>query len=584
MFRSIKWRLTLTYLILILLSLAIMGAFLLHAMERYYVREIEENLMAHARVFSHYAQLTFLGNDLAQQFGRDMDARVQILDDGGRVVGDSLWPDVAIGEPLVRPGVKEALAGEVVSSREQAGPGGERLLCVAAPLRSGTEIIGAVYLTSSLARVDRTLGAVRNFLIFGISLALGVSLLVGFYLAGTVTGPIGEITRAAKEVARGEYDWKLKPRGRDEVAQLAETFNYLTGRLKATIDAISGERKKLAAVLTSMGDGLVAVDDRGMGILLNPAAEKMFGARAETVIGVPLGERINHPRLWNLFQEVLERGIPLVDELETPQDPESLYRVQVSPVWSAKGEITGAVAVLRDISDLRRLEQMRLQFLSNVSHELRTPLTSIKGFAVTLADELPPGIPARRYVEVIEKETDRLTRLVDDLLSLSRMDALEITMELVSLNPEKLITGCVAQLMPRAQRAGIALKTEINQELPRILCDPDRMKQVLINLLDNALKYTPRGGSVTVRAWADQEHLCLAVRDTGIGIPAQDLPHIFDRFYRVDKARSRALGGTGLGLSIVKWLVEQHDGTITVSSIPGEGTEFVIRLPYRGIN
>ena len=176
-----------------------------------------------------------------------------------------------------------------------------------------------------------------------------------------------------------------------------------------------------------------------------------------------------------------------------------------------------------------------------------------------------------------------MARLVDDLLTLSRMDALEVTMELVSLQPEKLITGCVTQLLPRAQRAGIELKTEIKQELPRILCDPDRMKQVLINLLDNALKFTPRGGTVTVQAWADQEHLCLAVRDTGIGIPAQDLPHIFDRFYRVDKARSRALGGTGLGLSIVKWLVEQHAGIITVASTPGEGTEFVIRLPYRGI-
>ncbi|HHY36363.1 MAG TPA: cell wall metabolism sensor histidine kinase WalK, partial [Firmicutes bacterium] len=491
MFRSIKWRLTLTYFILILLSLTIMGAFLLHAMERYHIREVEENLIAHARVFSHYAQLTFLGNDLAQQFGRDVDARVQILDDGGRVVGDSLWPDVPIGEILDRPGVKEALAGDVVSSLEQAGPGGERFLTVAAPLRSGDEIIGAVYLTSSLARVDRTLGVVRTFLVFGISLALGASLLVGFYLAGTVTGPIGEITRAAQEVARGHYDWKLKPRGRDEVAQLAATFNYLTGRLRDTIAAISGERKKLEAVLTSMVDGLVAVDDQGKGILLNPAAEKMFGVRAETVIGYPLWERINHPRLWQLFQEVLKGGEPLVDELELPRAPESHYRVQVSPVRGDRGEIAGAVAVLRDITDLRRLEEMRLQFLSNVSHELRTPLTSIKGFAVTLADELPPGMTARRYVEVIEQETDRLTRLVDDLLTLSRMDALEITMELVSLNPEQLLRGCVAQLMPRAQRAGIELKTDIQPELPRILCDPDRLKQVIINLLDNALKYTP---------------------------------------------------------------------------------------------
>ncbi|MGI6575024.1 MAG: two-component system histidine kinase PnpS [bacterium] len=580
MFSSIKWRLTLVYLILILLSLTIMGAFLLEAMNRSFVEETEENLTAHARVFSHYAELTFLGNDLAKKFGTDVDARVQILDDRGVVVGDSLWPDVPIGEPLAIPEVEAALAGEVLSHLETL-PDGERIMHVAAPLRTGgsSDIIGVVYLSSSLERADQTLELVRNLLIFGIILALFFSLLVGFYLAGTVTGPIREVTKAANQVAKGDFEWKLHPHGKDELAQLAATFNYLTGRLKATIAEISDERKKLAAVMASMGDGLVAIDQEGKGLLINPAAEVIFGIKQPEVIGQPLRDKLNHQLLWSLFQEVLAQGETLVAELQTARQREAIFRAQVSPILAAEGNVTGAVAVLRDITDLRRLEQMRLQFLSNVSHELRTPLTSIKGFAVTLADELSPSTPAQRYVTIIEQETDRLTRLVNDLLDLSKIDTLQLTMEMVSLQPRELLEGCVQQMVPRAQRAGIALQAEIPANLPRFLGDADRLKQILINLLDNALKFTPAGGQVVVSAWADAQQFNISVRDTGCGIPAADIPHIFERFYRVDKARSRALGGTGLGLSIVKVLVEQHGGSITVNSEVDIGTEFIIHLP-----
>ena len=578
MFKSIKWRLTLTYLILIFLSLTAMGTFLLKAMDHYYVREIEENLMAHARVLSHYAELTFLGNDLARQFGKDVEARVQIFDDGGQVVGDSLWPEAPPGEELEHPGLEEALTGEVLSGIREASPGRERLLHVAAPLRSGQEIIGAVYLSTSLARVDQTLTVARNLLLLGTGLALLISLLLGFYLARTVTEPIREIALAATQVARGQYKKRLTPRGQDELGQLAATFNYLTGQLEATIAEISGERKKLATVMASMGDGLVAVDKEGRGLLLNPAAEKIFGVKEEEIMGIPLPPAISQHRLGDILQEVLREGNPLTDEMQFSTSPTGVYRVQASPIRD-QGGLAGAVAVLRDISDLRQLEQMRLQFLSNVSHELRTPLTSIKGFAVTLADDLPPEGPTRHYAEVIEQETDRLARLVDDLLNLSRMDALQLTMEPVSTDPARLIKECLNQLSPRARRAGITLGGNVSPGLPRILCDPDRMKQVLINLLDNALKFTPPGGSIRVDAWAASEHLHISILDTGIGIPAPDLPKIFDRFYRVNVAHSRTLGGTGLGLSIVKTLVEGHRGTIDVQSRPGEGTEFVIRLP-----
>lgn len=579
MLNSIKWRLTLVCLLLVTLSLAVLGTVLLTAMENYFLRETEESLVAHARVFSHYAELTFLGNDLAQQFGEDVDAHVQILDSDGVVVGDSLWPDAPLGERLDTPLVESALAGEVESEIHREEDRRERFMRVVAPLRAGGNTIGAVHLTTSLAGVDADLATMRWFFLVGLGVALVVTTSLGFYLAGTLTVPLRELTQAAGLVARGDFNQRLVPRGGEELEQVMESFNFLTEKLDSTIAEISGERKKLSAVMTSMGDGLVAVDSHMRGLLFNPAAVRMFGVPRDQVISQPLSRVLDFPPLERLFREVLDQGQTLVDEMEPTRQPGTIVKAQVSPIKSEDGRHWGAVAVLRDITDLRRLEEHRLEFLSNASHELRTPLTTIKGFAVTLADEFPADSPARHYIQVIEDETDRLTRLVGELLDLSRMDALQLSLEVAAVDVQQLVASCMQQMLPAARQNGVSLESRIDTGLPRVLADPDRLRQVLINLLDNALKFTPAGGRVTVAGGRQGDELWLAVEDTGVGIPAEDLPHITERFYRVDKARSRSQGGTGLGLSIVKWLVEQHGGQLQVESVPEEGSTFTVRLP-----
>ncbi|NLY51028.1 MAG: cell wall metabolism sensor histidine kinase WalK [Firmicutes bacterium] len=578
MVRTIRGRLTVSYAILLFLTVSLMGAFLLQSLDRYYLKESESKLMAHARVFSHYAEHSFLGNALAQRFGEDVDARVLILDGNGMVVGDSEWPkERAVGQTIGGPLVQQALAGELVSEVVK-DEDGHRVLHVAAPLVTQASTVGLVYLSSSLADLDRTLEVTRSLILLGALAAVAAALVVGSFLAASITRPLAAVTAVARRLASGDFSPRLTPQPPAEVAELSRAFNYLTERLSTTLRTIAEEQHKLATVLASMGDLLLAVDKTGVVVLVNPALEQVLGQKSAELVGNPLPPALEGTELARVLSAGLATGQPQTAEVSLPGSS-NIYRAQVTP-WRTAGGDYGSVAVLRDISDLKRLEAARLEFLANVSHELRTPLTSIKGFAVTLEDDLAAGTAAWRYAKIIEEETDRLSRLVADIMDLSKMDARETTLDLKALDLTGLISQVVEQLGPRAESNGVSFKADLPSTLPPVLCDPDRIHQVLLNLLDNALKYTPAGGEVTVSAWAEKRRVYVSVEDTGSGIPPEDLPNIFDRFYRVDKARSRALGGTGLGLAIVKGIVTEHGGQVSASSIPGRGSCFTLWLPH----
>lgn len=577
MLRTIRGRLTLSYAVLLFFTVTLMGTFLLESLDRYYLKESQAQLTAHARVFSHYAELSFLGNALARRFGQDVAARVQILDASGTVVGDSRWPEERVmGQTIGGALVERALKGEVASEVVRAG--GSRVLHVAAPLKVQGSTVGLVYLSSSLAALDQTLAVTRSLILLGALAALAVALVAGSFLARSITRPLAAVTGVARRLASGDFSPRLTPQPPAEVEELSRAFNYLTERLSTTLATIEAEQQKLSTVLASMGDLLLAVDQGGTVVLVNPALARTLGRKEEELIGAPLPAAVEESGLGRVLRAGLSSAWPQVVEVTLPGQS-AVYRAQVTPWQSGPGE-TGVVAVLRDITDLKRLEAARLEFLANVSHELRTPLTSIKGFAVTLQDDLPPDSDAARYARVIEQETDRLSRLVADIMDLSKIDAREISLDLRALDLTGLISQVVEQLLPRAEAAGLKLSADLPATLPRVLCDPDRIQQVLLNLLDNAIKYTPAGGNVWVKAWAEEKRVGVRVRDTGVGIPAADLPHIFERFYRVDKARSRALGGTGLGLAIVQAIVSEHSGEVEVKSEPGKGSEFTVYFPH----
>ncbi len=366
----------------------------------------------------------------------------------------------------------------------------------------------------------------------------------------------------------------------DEIGELARRMEEMGLAYRATIRDLLMEKEKVDAILTSMSEGVVAVDQAGRVVLMNRAAIGMAGITAIDVLGKHLVEVIRSHELETAVRKVLSSGEAVTREIKLVPHSPRLLVAQVLP-HHGDDRVVGAVLVMRDVTELRQLEQLRSQFVANVSHELRTPLTSIKGFLETLLDgALEDPQATRRFLGIIAGETARLQRLIDDLLQLAWVEGRHHREQpLETANLDDVVGRVLVLLTPLAQEKGVGLATNVPSDVPAAAISEDLLERVLMNLVDNGLKYTPAGGAVTIRAGMLGSLLEVQVRDTGIGIPPEHLPRIFERFYRVDKARSRRMGGTGLGLAIVKHIVEAHGGTIRVESKEGQGSTFTFTLP-----
>ncbi|MDN5292821.1 MAG: two-component system, OmpR family, phosphate regulon sensor histidine kinase PhoR [Eubacteriales bacterium] len=410
-------------------------------------------------------------------------------------------------------------------------------------------------------------------------LVLLLSFFVVYRVVREVMEPLRRITEVAQRMAEGDLEQEIRISSRDEIGILAASLNNMARRLKENIDQITEERNKLAAILSSMDEGVLAIDRQGNIILINPVVEKLFRVTAEEAVGRNVIEVIRNYELERLIRKALEENIHQAVEMSFLMPDPRIFRVQLVPLRRGE-EMAGFVVVLRDISELRRLEQMRSEFVANVSHELRTPLTSIRGFTETLLDgALEDPTVARHFLQIIHDEAERLTRLINDLLSLSALESRRREPNRKLLDWHRLVGEVVSMLAPLVQGKNLEVEVKVAEDLPPVPADRDMMGQMLINLLDNAIKYTPDGGKIKVAVWGEGDNLVLQVADTGIGIPPESLPRIFERFYRADKARSRELGGTGLGLAIVKHIVEAHGGRIEVESRVNGGTSFTVYLP-----
>jgi len=379
----------------------------------------------------------------------------------------------------------------------------------------------------------------------------------------------------ATRMSAGDLHQTVAPRGADEIARLAESFNRMADRLREMVATLEAERTRLETILTSMSDGVVAVDRHGALLLVNRAAADLLAAGRGAGHGGQPG-----PRLRAMLAEAATRGQPVTGELPPAEVGDRLVEVHCAPL-PGEGGPGGAVAVLRDVTTLRRLERLRRELTANVSHELRTPLTSIKGFAETLlGGAMRDEATARRFLEIIDKEADRLVKLVDDLLDLSRLEDKRISLQLGQVEVGTLVDETLARLRPLAGQRTIDVQAPPTAVVA--LADRDRLSQVLTNLLDNAIKFTPDGGRITVGWRCTNGEVEISVSDSGPGIPEADLPRIFERFYKADRARPAHPGGSGLGLAITKHIVEAHGGRIAVRSSPGTGTTFTVTLPRNG--
>jgi len=364
-----------------------------------------------------------------------------------------------------------------------------------------------------------------------------------------------------------------------ELGELGRTFNAMAGRLQETIQAISDERNRIEAIVAGMTDAVIATDRHDTIMLLNRAAQDLLRVTREAALGRSAAGVFGTRRLAAMLHEATAYGRVTAEELPPGTMGDRVIEAHSAPVRNSAGEVTGAVAVLRDVTELRQTERLRRELTANVSHELRTPLTSIKGFAETLLDgAMREEETARRFLSIINSETDRLVKLVDDLLDLSLLESKRVTLDPKPVDLGGLVTHTVDKLRPIAAHSQLTL---VQSAPPGIVvfADADRLEQVLTNLVDNALKYTPPGGRVEVQVAAVNGEVEVVVNDTGKGIRPEDLPHVFERFYRSDRSRTRGSGGTGLGLAIAKHIVEAHGGRISVSSRPDEGTTFTVTIP-----
>ena len=590
--RRIALKLTLTLVGFVAVSMMLAGLYLSRGLERVAIESIEARLGTGARVLEDEARAGLRAGGearslqtFAERAARRTNSRVTLIAPDGRVLADSERRPADVAEMenhAARPEVRAALNGSAGRDVRRSGTLGTPLIYVAVPVSESGRVVGALRLAAPLEAATPAYESLRGVMLAGGAVALVVALGIGLFVAGRVTRPVVEMEDVARQMSEGNFRVRASVRSPDDIGTLGRSLNVMAGRLREKIDDLEREQAKATAILDAMVEGVIATDGHDHIFLLNEGARGIFGLGQTRVERRPLLEVIRNVDLHGLLSEsrAAADGEVVSREIKLPDPPERVLQVHAVPLRFT-GDEPGVVIILHDITELRRLEQVRTEFVANVSHELRTPLTAIQGYLETLLDgALEEPQHARKFLEIVFRQTERLGRLTDDLTDLSNIELGRISLRIEPTDLTEVTESALAIIQPRAGSGRVTVKVSLPADMPEVLADRDRLAQILINLVDNAVKYTPAGGHVWVEAQRLPSGMVeVAVRDTGVGVPKADLPRLTERFYRVDKARSRELGGTGLGLAIVKHLVLAHGGELGIESELWKGTTVRFTLP-----
>lgn len=579
------WKLYLTYVALVLVTSAIIGLLVNVQLQASLIDDVEGGLRRAALLMAPHAAEALqqrASGDIRHQvetLGRETETRITLVLPDGRVLADSEHAPESMENHGDRPEIVASRSQPFGVARRFSSTLQESLLYVSRAVRVNDRLVGFVRTSIPLSQVDTRLSALRRTIAFGAGVGILVALAAGLVVAQRITSPVAEMTAVAEALGQGEYDRRVESQPSDEIGVLGATLNRLADELTRRLATLAQERAQLGAMVAGIQEGVLAVDSEDRIVFSNEAVRRLLRASEAELDGRRLSELTRLSELSDLLAAAGQHGEPAREEIALHRNIGDIVLDARATLYEADGE-RGVVMVLYDITNLRRLEQIRTDFVANVSHELKTPLTSIGGYVETLlSGAIHDEEYNVRFLQRIDDQVARINNLVSDLLSLARIESHEEAILLSPIDWEPLVSAAVQRHAPAMARKHINHHVGVPAEPVVVLGDDEAMTQILDNLLDNAIKYTPEGGSVTMRLASSGPFGTMEVEDTGIGIREKHHERIFERFYRVDKARSRELGGTGLGLSIVKHLVRRLHGEISVESEVARGSRFTITLP-----
>lgn len=566
-----------TYLLLALVAIVIMYIYLGGHIKSHLREEIERNLFIYAELLKVTTSLPEM-ESMARAIAATTGSRLTLIDKAGMVLADTEYNVIDMENHFNRPEIQEArIRGRGKDVRVSQTLDIETLYVAVAVLdESGT--VGYIRISRPLTDIRESMSALnvvllRSFLLIGF-----LGFLIAYLFSSRLVSPIQEMEHFTQKLRRGEDPGTLLINAADERGGLARNINYLVNELRDKIRYAEDERAKLEAAFASMTDGVLILDEKGVIERTNSAFDSMFSRTSNETIGMTMLDAFRNLSLQEAFGEFKKSGAVFSTEVEIEGEIPRIVEITFCAVRGASGEKDKTMVVFHDVTRMKQLEKTRSDFVANVTHEIKTPLAAILGGIETLQDgALEDETAALTFLETIKRQAERLNRLVDDLLTLSDIELGELPLRFEPVSLESVLSCLWPLVEARASKRDIAMVRDVPNDLPALLADRDRLAQILVNVLDNAVKFTEPGGSVTLKAgFVNRDRISIQIKDTGIGIPMADLSRLGERFFRVDRARSRQSGGTGLGLSIVRHLMSLHGGEMTIASQPGKGTEVTL--------
>lgn len=586
--RSFKLKLIFSYIFVILLSFGLITFFLDKNLEKNSLRNIENSLINQAYLVENQITAEYLKKEdiahmepLIATLSGKIKCRITVINNLGKVLADSEKSQKEISElenHFYRPEVKKALVDGVGIDTRYSSTLKIDMLYVALPIKENKEIIGVVRLALPLQNVEKTLSEIRKTILLGLIFAIALAFVLGSIIAAQTIRPVNRMIQVSRKFSEGDFSRRVLQTSKDEIGELATTLNKMAQGLEDKVKEIKAQNQKLATVFNSMIEGIIVVDKSSRIVSVNPTIEKIFNVSIGEVEGKIFLEAIRNNNISEVISSVLKNGRPLSAQISLILPVRKIFEVNAAPICD-DNTVNGCLVVIHDITEIRKLETIRSDFVANVSHELKTPLTSIKGFVDTLLDgALEDKENNRNFLKIIQDHAGRLDSLINDLLSLSHLESKEIVLNKKKFDLKQQLEEVILGFKSQLKKMNVEIKNDLPVSI-MVDVDKDRIEQVFTNLIDNAIKFNKEKGFIRIYAQELNGKIKVFVEDSGIGIPEKDIPRIFERFYRVDKARSRELGGTGLGLSIVKHIIELHNGSVGVESTEGFGSKFWFVLP-----